>query len=140
MSWKFYDPEGKLKLITTPRPSVLGLNFIIDGGGQVLSSGQKGHITIPFDCTITEVSLLADQTGSATVDLWKDTYANFPPTEADTICGSNKPAISSSNKIKDTTLNTWTTEIIEGDVLSFVLYSNATNIQRLTVALTLLRS
>lgn len=64
-------------------PQFLSITFILD----LLSSqtGVKGDITVPFGCVITEWTLLADQSGSIGVDIWKDTYANYPPTSADTI-------------------------------------------------------
>src|SRR5574341_1866304 len=135
MSWNFYDNLGKLKISRTTT-GTSGINFIMDWGGSVLSSGQKGHVSIPFDCTITEVALLADRNGNAIVDLWKDTYDNFPPDGSDSICISNKPTITSSNKMRDLSLSGWTKIISAGDIISFVLTSGST-IQRLTVALKL---
>ena len=93
--------------------------FIIDGGGSVISTGEKGHLLIPFDCEIEEVSLLADQSGSIQIDIWKNTYNNFPPSDSDSICGGNKPAISSGNKYQDSGLENWTKTINAGDVLAF---------------------
>ena len=85
--------------------------FIIDGGGSAITTGVKGDLYIPDAFTITGVALLADQSGSIVVDLWVDTYANYPPTVADTITASAKPTLSSATKTKDTTLTGWTTSI-----------------------------
>ena len=43
-----------------------------------LSTGVAGDIEVPFACTLNQVTLLADTTGSIVVDIWKDTYANYP--------------------------------------------------------------
>jgi hypothetical protein len=110
--------------------------FSIDGGGAAIAAGITGDLEIPFACTITEAELLADQTGSVVVDIWKDTYANFPPTAADTITASAKPALSSANKSKDSTLTGWTTSVAAGDILRFNIDSVST-ITRLTVILKL---
>jgi len=110
------------------------VTFVIDGGGSAITTGEKGHLEVPFACTITQVTLLADQTGSITIDIWKDTYANFPPTDADSICGGNEPAIASGQKYQDSTLTNWTTTINDGDILAFNVDSCAT-ITRVTVAL-----
>lgn len=85
------------------------LPFIIDGGGSVITTGIKGDIYIPVGLTITGYVLVGDQTGSIVIDLWKDTYANFAPTVADTITASAKPTLSAALKAKDTTLTGWTT-------------------------------
>lgn len=98
---------------------VLSLSFIIDGGGSAITTGIKGDLEIPFDCTINAVTLLADQTGSIVIDIWKDTYANYPPTIADTIPASAKPTLSTAIKSQDTTLTGWTTSITAGNILRF---------------------
>src|SRR5690606_31919691 len=80
------------------------INIIIDGGGAAITTGEKGHFIVDFDCTIISHTLLADQVGSIVLDIWKDTYANFPPTVADTITASAKPTLSAAQKAQDTTL------------------------------------
>jgi hypothetical protein len=108
--------------------------FIIDGGGSAITTGQKGHLEIPFKCEIERVTLLADQSGSIVIDIWKDTYANFPPTSADSICGSSKPTLSSAQKYQDATLNGWTKTISAGDILAFNVDSVSV-VQRVTLSL-----
>ncbi|MBS0243562.1 MAG: hypothetical protein JSS20_15405, partial [Proteobacteria bacterium] len=93
--------------------------FEKDGGGNALSTGIQGDAQIPFACTITGVTLLADQSGSCVLDIWKDTYANYPPTNADTITASAKPTLSTALKFNDTTLTGWTTAVAAGDTLRF---------------------
>jgi len=110
------------------------LTFIIDGGGSAITTGEKGHLEIPFACTITRVTMLADQSGSIVVDIWKDTYANFQPTSADSITASAPPTISSAQKSQDSTLTGWTKSISSGDILAFNVDSCAT-IQRVTISL-----
>lgn len=115
----------------TPSAAIV---FVIDGGGSTITTGVKGDIQVPFAYTITSVSLLADQSGSIVVDVWKDTYANFPPTVADTITASAKPTISSATKATDSTLTGWTTSVDADDILRFNV-SSVTNIQRVTLTL-----
>lgn len=93
--------------------------FIIDGGGVVITTGIKGDLHVPFACTILEVTTLADQSGSIVVDLWKDTYANYPPVVGDSITASAKPTLSSATKAQDATLTGWTTSIAAGDTLRY---------------------
>ena len=110
------------------------IEFVIEGGGSTITTGVKGDLEIPFACTINRVTLLADQSGSIVIDIWKDAYANYPPTVADTITASAKPTISSATKAQDSTLTGWTTGISAGDVLRFNVDS-VTSIQRVTLSL-----
>jgi len=115
------------------------ITFIIDGGGSAITTGQKGHLEIPFACTITGWTILADVSGSIVVDVWKDTYANFPPTVADTIAGTEKPTLSAVQKNQDLSLTTWTTAVAAGDILAFNVDSVAT-VTRVTVSLKIAKS
>lgn len=94
------------------------INYVLDGNGAVIPTGLQPYISIPFSMTITGWILLADQTGSIEMDVWKSSYASFPPTITDTISGSELPTITSSNKNRDLTLSTWTTSISSGDILA----------------------
>lgn len=116
------------------QPRTGAIEFIIDGGGNVIATGEKGHLEIPFDCNITQVTTLADTSGSIVVDIWKDTYANFPPTNADSITASAPPTLSSAQKSQDTTLTGWTTKISAGDVLAYNVDSSTT-VTRVIVSL-----
>jgi hypothetical protein len=113
---------GQLASIITTIP------FIIDGGGSAITTGVKGGLHVPFACTITEVVTLAldNLTGSIVVDIWKDSYANHPPTVADTITAAAKPTISAATKAKDSTLTGWTTSVSADDILFFNVDSAAT--------------
>lgn len=114
------------------------ITFAIDGGGVALTTGVKADVYVPYACTITAVTMLADPAGAAVVDIWKDTYANFPPTNADSITASAKPTISATNaKSQDNTLTGWTTGISAGDTLRFNVDS-ATTITRLNLTLTVI--
>jgi hypothetical protein len=112
-----------------------GFQFVIDGGGSAITTGIKGYLEIPFDCQIVAGRMLADQSGSAVVDIWKDTYANYPPTDADSITAAAPLTISSAIKSEDTTLTGWTTVCTAGDIIGFNVDS-ASTIQKLTVSLT----
>jgi len=115
------------------------ITFVIDGGGEAITTGEKGHLEIPFACTIKQVTMEADQSGSIVVDIWKDTYANFPPTDADSITASAPPTISASQKSQDSTLTGWTKSISSGDILAFNVDS-CTTITRVTISLKVERS
>lgn len=115
---------GTLSVTTTVSAAV---GYTINGQDNVIVTGVAGvGIQVPFACTINSVTLLANTTGSIVIDIWKDTYANFPPTVADSICASAKPTITSGTKSTDSTLTGWTKTISAGDVLYFNVDSCST--------------
>ena len=120
-----------LLLKSTPEA---GLVFIIDGGGSAITTGGKGHLEVPFTCTLQQVSLLADQSGSIKVDIWKDTYGHYPPTNGDSICGGNEPEIAGGRKYQDSALFGWTKLLNKGDILAFNIDS-CTTITRAVIGL-----
>lgn len=114
------------------------LGIVIDGGGSAISTGVKGYLPVPFNCTITGWTILADQTGSCVLDVWKDTYANHPPTIADVITASDKPTLSAATKSTSTTLTGWTKMVTAGDVLAFSVTS-ASAVTRVTLTISVNR-
>ena len=130
------DADGKVTdTINQTRASIV---FVIDGGGSAITTGQKGYVEMPFDGQIVRSLLLADQTGSVTVDYWLDTWDNFPPDNADSITGGNEPAIASGTKDRDSTLTSWTVNFNRGDILGINVDSAAT-IERLTAQLDVIK-
>jgi len=120
-----------LLLKSTPEA---GLVFIIDGGSSAITIGEKGHLEIPFTCVLQQVSLLADQVGSIKVDIWRDTYAHYPPTNGDSICGGNESEIAGGWKYRDSALSGWTKLLNKGDILAFNIDS-CTAITRAVICL-----
>jgi len=119
-------------IVTNMRVRAISLS--IDGGGVAITTGIKADVRVPYSCTIQSVTMLADQSGSIVVDIWKDTYANYPPIVGDSITAAAKPTISAALKSEDTTLTGWTTAVAAGDTLRFNVDSAAT-IQRLALIL-----
>ena len=116
------------------------INFVISGGGASIQTGLQGWLQCPFPGTIQSVTLLGDQSGSITVDIWKCTYSAYAPgthpVAGDSITASAVPAIASSGvKFTDSTLSGWTTTINAGDILAFNVKVAAVNIQTCTIAL-----
>ncbi len=125
------------------RPLDATLTFVIDGGGSAITTGVKGDLVIPFDCQIEEVRLLADQSGSVVVDLWRCTYDQYDaggthPVSADKITASTPPTLTSQTKNRDYYLQGWARTLCLGDVLRFNVNS-ITTVTRVTVFLLLRR-
>ena len=113
--------------------------FVIDGGGSTITTGMKGYLFIDFACTISQVTQLADQSGSIVTNIYACSYANFDagsthPVVADKITASAPPTISTATKSQDSTLTGWTTSIAAGTVLAFNVDS-VTTVQRNTITL-----
>ena len=119
---------SKAKINTT------AVAFVIDGGGAAITTGQKGHLEVAFRMTVQGWTIIADQSGSIVVDIWKDTYANFPPTSGDTITGTEKPTLTAQQKNQDLTLTSWTTGLAVGDILAFNVDSVLT-VTRVTISI-----
>lgn len=99
-----------------------GRAIVIGAGNRLagdIPTGLIGYLEVPFALTITGWTLVGDASGSIQIDVWKDTYANFPPTVADTIAGSEKPLLSSAQKNQDLSLTTWSPDLDAGDILAF---------------------
>lgn len=129
---KFYNGAGGF---TKPAgTNIYKVGITVDGAGSAITTGVKGYTSIPVTGTIVRARMLADQSGSAVVDVWKDTFANYPPTVADTITAAAKPTLTAADHSDDTTLTGWTTAVTVGDVLGFNVDSAAT-ITRLTLEL-----
>lgn len=115
------------------------ITLTIDGAGSAITTGTKAYWSCPYDCTIQSVTMLADVSGSIVVDIWRDSYANYPPTDADSITASAVPTISAATKSTDATLTGWTTSISAGDVLGFNVDSVST-ITKLTLVLSVVKT
>ena len=107
--------EATNKLVTDEAAFV----FYIDGGGSAITTGVKCFQTVPFNCAITEYTLLADQSGSIVIDIWVDTFTNFPPTDADTITGADEPELSlaQSKRSAASDIKKWKLNLAKGGVI-----------------------
>lgn len=118
----------------TANQKIGAVGITIDGGGSAITTGNKGCVPVEYAGTITQATALADQSGSIVVDVWKDTYANYPPTDADSITASAPVTLSTAIKAQDATLTGWTKTISAGDVVCFNVDSAAT-VTRVTLSL-----
>jgi hypothetical protein len=124
----FLNGDGAWVAISevTSNDRLASLGLVIDGAGSAITTGVKGYLRVPYNCDIQSVEIVADQSGSIVIDIWRDTYANFPPTVADSIVASAKPTLSSAQKSQNTTLTGWTKALTEGQYLAFNVDSVST--------------
>lgn len=95
--------------------------FSFDNGAAPLTTNMMDDIVIPFDMEIIEWSLLLNDAATVSIDLWQDTYANYPPVNADSITNSNNPATSGTDKEQGDTTGWTTGQLNEGSVLRAVI-------------------
>jgi hypothetical protein len=118
------------------------IGITIDGAGGEISTGVKGYVRVPFAGTITKWTLLSTddigspvpQTGSIEIDVWKTTFASYPPTDSDSITASAPPTLTSAQADEDETLTGWDLDVDEGDVFGFNVVS-VTDLIRVTLIL-----
>ncbi len=113
------------------------IEVVIGNGVDVITTGVKGFVEVPKACAIVAWRVVGDASGSIVIDVWKDTYANFPPTVADTITAAAKPTLAAAQKAEDVTLTGWTTALNAGDWLGFNVDSAAT-VKQVTLSLRVL--
>lgn len=125
--------------VTLIEPALVPIIFNFSGGSTVIPAGTEIDCMVSFAGTIIETALLADQSGDLVVDLWADSYGNYPPTVADSICGAAKPTLAGAIKSQDTTLTGWTPAFAAGTTFRAHVDSAAT-ITRAALVLTALRA
>jgi hypothetical protein len=130
LSGSFSDLSGQ------PDRSAI-VTMIFDGGGSALVAPFTRYLYMPFAATITGWALMADQTGSISIDIWKVPSANFPPLVGNSITGGSAPSLSSQSSAFATSIpGSWsTTQIDAGDCLAYRVTSAAT-VQVVTFELT----
>lgn len=109
------------------------LNVIIDGNGNAIPTGITMDVQWAFSANITGWSVMADQQGSIVIDVWEDSFGNFPPTIIDTITGSEKPTLTNQVSNSNMSLSTWTSTLTSGDVWR-INVDSITTITRVTVS------
>jgi hypothetical protein len=116
------------------QPEVGALEIGIDGHGAVPQTGVRADLVIPYDLTITDWSIIADQSGSMQLDIWKSTLANYPPVDGGSITGSAPPALSNALTAASAALTGWSPALVKGDCLRINLDSVST-LTRATITL-----
>lgn len=119
------DVGSRPALVGIPPGGVAGdylnatLNFPFDGVGGTILTGLKGYVEVPFRCYVTGWSLLATSVGSMVVDIYKDSFGNYPPVSNDSICGGAKPTLTNHDHVRVDSIPTWSVDLEQGDILAF---------------------
>jgi len=89
---------------------------------SAITTGAKGRKTIPYTGTIVGWRLVADQSSTVQLDVWKTN--NAIPTVSDSIVASAYPALTAAELNSSTTLTGWTTSVSPDDVFILNVDSN----------------
>jgi hypothetical protein len=84
-------------------------------GTNVIAINDKRRFSIPVAHTLIRWRILSSVSGSIEFDVWRDTYANYPPALADSISTSH-PTLSAATNAEDSTITDWTEAGSAGDV------------------------
>ena len=108
------------------------IGITIDGAGSAITTGDKGSISIPYNATLSDVTMIADISGVCIVDILKSNYTSYPTSSS--ICSTSLPTISAAIKSIDSNLTGWDVNIQSGDVLNFQVLS-ASSITKLNLTI-----
>jgi hypothetical protein len=118
----------------------LQLQFTVGNGVDEIQEDDFAITRCPFKGVIGSIYVVSfDYTGAAvsgscSLDLRKDTYANFPPTEPDSLSGTASITLSSQSKATYNGLVG--TEVNEGDYL-FLAVESASSVKALLVSVSI---
>lgn len=119
--WELLNPAAGSSV------DVRDIGAVFDGGGAPILADKKCYVRVERTCTITGAFAFADVSGSIAIAVWKDTFANFPPTVADVISASAPITLSTAQTVMDTTLTGWTLSLTAGDIICFNVNALATS-------------
>ena len=106
-------------VINTVRPPEFRTLLVTIGDrSTVIATGVKGSLPVQFPFTILGWTALADVSGSIQVDVYKDTRANHPANNSDSITASDPIVISSQDEAEDLAPTGWTVDVASGDTLT----------------------
>jgi len=112
----------------------IGVAF--SGGGADIKVGTTFSIRAEKSFRISDWWLTTEDgaPGDIQIDVWTDTFANFPPEDADSITGGNEPKLVNQEKNTDSTLAGWTVDVVSGEWIKFNVDS-VNGIQQATLLL-----
>lgn len=108
-------------VVTHPNRMIV---FEFDNGGLVLPVGLTTlPIAVPFAHEIVSWTMVSFDTVtgiappvSVQADVWRDSYASYPPVVGDSITAAAKPTITAATKATDSTLTGWSKTGAAGDL------------------------
>jgi len=100
------------------------ITTIFDGGGSAVATTAVQYTYIPYACTIYSSVLFSDLGCTASVEIWRTTFSNYPPTSADKISASAPTTITAGLTEHDTNLTGWSLAIPANSFIAIKVASN----------------
>jgi hypothetical protein len=114
--------------------NISDVEFVIDGGGSVITAAIKGFLRIPWAATINSWSVIGDQSGSIRIDILR---ANNAVPAVSMVGAGTAPNLTASQFTPPTAPSGWTsTSLAANDFIGFFV-SSATTVTRVTIDLSL---
>lgn len=111
----------------TANQNIRQMGATFSNGGAALSGSTTICGYLGYSGTITQVTLAADQSGGATVDVQTVAFGSYTgPASASSITDAHTPALSAAVTFKDTTLTGWTTSLSADTMVCFALTAPST--------------
>ncbi len=126
----------------TTGSSDIVIGMMVDNGVETLTTGVKGHRVIPFDCTVTEWTVLSTVTGDILWDIHWSSYGDWITTSTVEFKSSeDQPRIINSIQSHKGNLkspNWWKSTFDAGDIIEFHI-DGVTNMTNSSISLKLER-
>jgi len=129
-------------------PGVMGQITVILGDDVIaLQVGTRVDWRVPFNLRLLDWTVLSTYSGSVQLGIYRDTYANFPPTGSDDITAGEPPLITSGIKAEGTvpygidplfSPTGWERDLDEGETVRFVVVS-ASGVKQVSLMLRYVR-
>jgi hypothetical protein len=140
--WSGVQGPSAISAVTRDRSwhapyAALGVRLRGAGGADV-RPGFKGYQQVPFDAILVGMTIVADRAGSIVFDIYRSTWAAFPPRQKDTLItlSTFRPALNVAQVASDDALFGWQTVLTKDEVLGFdVLSASGLNSVTLTLIL-----
>lgn len=109
---------------------------ITGANGAGIRTGLKSHHTVPFNCSIVGVRLIADAAGSIVFDIKRTRFASLPVDDGDTLTplAIGRPKLVAAQWNEDRALFGWSTVLLQDDILAYQVLS-ASGINSVTLSL-----
>jgi hypothetical protein len=121
---------GELTIEGTIVTEIIGITI----NGDPMTTGIKGSFFVPWNGTIIEAIILADDDGILEFDILKTDFATYPA-GGTSIVASAPPELASTDKYQDSTLTGWDTDLAINDILEYELTVVDPAITRVTLFL-----
>jgi hypothetical protein len=115
----------------------------IDGAGSTPATGIWTWFKAPFALTLTGWEITSTLAGAIAFDLWKDTYANWPPNISDSISGAATVPLriaATNSKATSTDFTGWTTTTVATGDYIIVNINSVTTITKALLTLNYTRT